>query len=143
MSERSNEHPSQETLRITMEQIRGMVDANTIVGQPIQCDGATVIPISKVSFGFASGGSDLPTKVAKDMFGGGGGAGVNITPVAFLVITPGDVKLLQLTVNAATPNAIINMVPDVMDKITGFLAGKQEKKATAEPTVEVIEKTED
>jgi sporulation protein YtfJ len=125
----SKEHPSQETLRITMEQIRGMVDANTIVGQPISCEnGTTVIPISKVSFGFASGGSDLPTKVAKDMFGGGGGAGVSITPIAFLVIMPNDVKLLQLSVNAATPNAIINMVPDVMDKITGFLAGKQSKK---------------
>ena len=140
MSERSKEHPSQETLRITMEQIRGMVDANTIVGQPIQCEGGTtVIPISKVSFGFASGGSDLPTKVAKDMFGGGGGAGVNITPVAFLVIMPGDVKLLQLSVNASTPNAIINMVPDVMDKITGFLAGKQSKKDDAAPVVEVVE----
>ena len=140
MSERSKEHPSQETMRITMEQIRGMVDANTIIGQPITCEnGTTVIPISKVSFGFASGGSDLPTKVAKDMFGGGGGAGVTITPVAFLVIMPGDVKLLQLSVNAATPNAIINMVPDVMDKITGFLAGKQAKKDSAEPKVEVVE----
>ena len=138
MSERSKEHPSQETMRITMEQIRGMVDANTIVGQPIQCEnGTTVIPISKVSFGFASGGSDLPTKVAKDMFGGGGGAGVSITPLAFLVIMPNDVKLLQLSVNAATPNAIINMVPDVMDKITGFLAGKQSKKEAEaqEPTI--------
>lgn len=129
MSERSKEHPAQETLRVTMDEIRGMVDANTIIGQPIQCEnGTTVIPISKVSFGFASGGSDLPTKVAKDMFGGGGGAGVSITPVAFLVIMPNDVKLLQLSVNAATPNAIINMVPDVMDKITGFLAGRQAKK---------------
>jgi len=132
MSERSKEHPSQETLRITMEQIRGMVDANTIVGQPISCEnGTTVIPISKVSFGFASGGSDLPTKVAKDMFGGGGGAGVTITPIAFLVIMPNDVKLMQLSVNAATPNAIINMVPDIMDKVTGFLAGKQQKKEEA------------
>lgn len=132
MSERSNEHPVQETMRVTMEQIRGMVDANTIIGQPIQCEnGTTVIPISKVSFGFASGGSDLPTKVAKDMFGGGGGAGVTISPIAFLVIMPNDVKLLQLSVNASTPNAIINMVPDVMDKVTGFLAGRQDKKAAA------------
>ena len=129
MSERSSEHKVQETLRVTMDEIRGMVDANTIVGKPITCEnGSTVIPISKVSFGFASGGSDLPTKVVKETFGGGGGAGVTITPVAFLVIMPNDVKLLQLSVNAATPNAIINMVPDVMDKITGFIAGKQEKK---------------
>ncbi len=121
-----------------MEQIRGMVDANTIVGQPIACaNDTTVIPISKVSFGFASGGSDLPTKVAKDMFGGGGGAGVTITPVAFLVIMPNDVKLMQLTVNASTPNAIVNMVPDIMDKLTGFLGGKQEKKQ--EGKVEIVE----
>ena len=138
MSERSNEHPVQETMRVTMEQIRGMVDANTIIGQPIQCEnGTTVIPISKVSFGFASGGSDLPTKVAKDMFGGGGGAGVTISPIAFLVIMPNDVKLLQLSVNASTPNAIINMVPDVMDKVTGFLAGRQEKKTAAAETAVV------
>ncbi len=132
MSERNNEHPVQETLRVTMDEIRGMVDANTIIGRPIQCSNdTTVIPISKVSFGFASGGSDLPTKVAKDMFGGGGGAGVSISPIAFLVIMPNDVKLLQLSVNASTPNAIVNMVPDVMDKVTGFLSERQEKKAKA------------
>ena len=70
------------------------------------------------------------------MFGGGGGAGVTITPIAFLVIMPNDVKLLQLSVNASTPNAIVNMVPDVMDKLTGFLAGRQAKN---EGTVEVVE----
>lgn len=139
MSDRSKEHPVQETLRVTMDEIRGMVDANTIVGQPISCEnGTTVIPISKVSFGFASGGSDLPTKVAKDMFGGGGGAGVTITPIAFLVIMPNDVRLLQLSVNASTPNAIVNMVPDVMDKVTGFLAGRQEKQKNG-GKVEIVE----
>ena len=71
------------------------------------------------------------------MFGGGGGAGVTISPIAFLVIMPNDVKLLQLSVNAATPNAIINMVPDVMDKVTGFLAGRQEKKTAAAETAVV------
>ena len=137
MSERSNEHPVQETLRVTMDEIRSMVDANTIVGKPIECgNGTTVIPISKVSFGFASGGSDLPTKVAKDMFGGGGGAGVTVTPIALLVVMPNDVKLLQLSVNASTPTAIVNMVPDVMDKVTGFLAGRQEKK---KGEVEIVE----
>jgi sporulation protein YtfJ len=137
MSERNNQHPVQETLRVTMDEIRGMVDANTIIGNPIQCgNDTTVIPISKVSFGFASGGSDLPTKVAKDMFGGGGGAGVTISPIAFLVIMPNDVKLLQLSVNASTPNAIVNMVPDVMDKVTGFLAERQEKKAKAAAAAE-------
>lgn len=109
-----------------------MVDANTIIGTPITCEGGTtVIPISKVSFGFASGGSDLPTKVAKDMFGGGGGAGVTVTPVAFLVITGSDVKLMQLSINAKAANAVVNMVPDLMDKLTGFLNQKQQEKLKA------------
>ena len=140
MSERSGQHPVQETLRITMDEIRGMVDANTIIGEPISCDGGTtVIPVSKVSYGFASGGSDLPTKVAKDQFGGGGGAGVSITPVAFLVISPTDVKLLQLSVNAATPNAVINMVPDLMDKLTNLLNKKQKDKMQATGEVTIVD----
>ena len=140
MSERNGEHPVQETMRITMEEIRGMVDANTIIGEPISCDGGTtVIPVSKVSYGFASGGSDLPTKVAKDQFGGGGGAGVSITPVAFLVITPNDVKLMQLSVNASAPNAVINMMPDLMDKLTNLLNKKQQDKMQATGEVTIVE----
>ncbi len=133
MSDRQNgQHPVQDTVRVTMEEIRSMVDANTIIGTPITCEGGTtVIPISKVSFGFASGGSDLPTKVAKDMFGGGGGAGVTVTPVAFLVITGSDVKLMQLSINAKAANAVVNMVPDLMDKLTGFLNQKQQEKLKA------------
>ncbi len=141
MSERNEgQHPVQETLRITMEEIRGMVDANTIIGEPISCnDGTTVIPVSKVSYGFASGGSDLPTKVAKEQFGGGGGAGVSITPIAFLVITKNDVKLLQLSVNASTPNAVINMVPDLMDKLTNLLNKKQQDKMDAVGEVKIVD----
>ena len=85
----------------------------------------------RLIFGFASGGSDLPTKVAKDMFGGGGGAGVTVTPVAFLVITGSDVKLMQLSINAKAANAVVNMVPDLMDKLTGFLNQKQQEKLKA------------
>ena len=140
MSERNGQHPVQETMRITMDEIRGMVDANTIIGEPISCNGGTtVIPVSKVSYGFASGGSDLPTKVAKDQFGGGGGAGVTITPVAFLVITPTDVKLMQLSVNASTPNAVINMVPDLVDKLSALLNKKQQDKMQATGEVSIVE----
>ena len=130
MSERQNgQHPVQETMRVTMEEIRSMVDANTIIVTPISCDGGTtVIPVSKISFGFASGGSDLPTKVAKDMFGGGGGAGVTVTPVGFLVISGTDVKLMQLSINANPTNAVVNMVPDLVDKLTAFLTKKQEDR---------------
>ena len=90
---------------ITMDKLREMVDVNTIVGEPIELkDGTTIIPISKVSFGFASGGSDLPVKTEKDMFGGGAGAGVSIQPLAFLVVYKGEAKLMQMSVNASTPN---------------------------------------
>lgn len=120
MNER--EHPIQGLMGVTMEKIREMVDVNTIIGEPITCgDGVTILPVSKVSYGFASGGSDLPAKVEKDLFGGGSGAGISIHPVAFLVIANGDVKLLQLTVDASTPNALINLVPDLMDKVSSYM----------------------
>ena len=126
-------HPINGLMGVTMEKIREMVDVNTIVGTPITCaDGATIIPISKVSYGFASGGSDLPSKVEKELFGGGSGAGISIQPVAFLVILNGEVKLLQLSIDASTPNALINMVPDVMEKISGYMSSRNEKNAKAE-----------
>ena len=113
-----------------MEKIREMVDVNTIIGDPINTpDGTTIIPISKVSFGFASGGSDLPNKQTKDLFGGGAGAGVTIQPLAFLVVKGSDVKLLQMTVNADAANGIINMVPDVVDKIGGIINDRKKNKA--------------
>ena len=83
------EHPIQNLMNVTMDKIRQMVDSNTIVGKPITTDdGTTILPVSKVSFGFASAGTDFDGKNAanKDLFGGGSGAGVNIQPVAFLVV---------------------------------------------------------
>lgn len=129
----NTEHPINDLMGVTMEKIREMVDVNTIVGTPITCaDGATIIPISKVSYGFASGGSDLPAKVEKELFGGGSGAGISIQPVAFLVILNGEVKLLQLSIDASTPNALINLVPDVMEKISGFMSSRNEKNPKTE-----------
>ncbi len=110
-----------------MEKIKEMVDCQTIIGNPITvADGTTIIPVSKVSFGFASGGSDLPTKNVKDLFGGGSGAGITISPIAFIAISNGEVKLLQLSMNASKENAIVNLVPEVIDKITDFLNKKKE-----------------
>ena len=129
----NTEHPINDLMGVTMEKIREMVDVNTIVGTPITCaDGATIIPISKVSYGFASGGSDLPAKVEEDLFGGGSGAGISIQPVAFLVILNGEVKLMQLSIDASTPNALINLVPDVMEKISGFMSSRNGKNPKAE-----------
>ena len=128
-----NEHPIHDLMGVTMEKIREMVDVNNIIGDPITCaDGTTILAISKVSYGFASGGSDLPSKVEKDLFGGGSGAGITISPVAFLVIIGGEVKLMQLSIDATAPNALINMVPDVVDKISGLLSKNGKEKADKE-----------
>ncbi len=124
------EHPIQGLIGTAMEKIKEMVDVDTIIGDPITTsDGTTIIPVSKVSFGFASGGSDIPSaKTTKDLFGGGSGAGITISPIAFIVIANGDVKLLQMSMNANSSNAIINMVPEVVDKITSLFGKKKDKE---------------
>lgn len=126
------EHPIKSLMDITMEKIRQMVDSNTIIGNPITMpDGTTVLPVSKVTFGFASGGSDLPTKNAKDLFGGGSGAGVTISPVAFLVIQPGgNVRLMQLSDTSNNIDRALGLMPEMMDKITALV--KKDQKETGE-----------
>ncbi|MBQ9375775.1 MAG: GerW family sporulation protein [Ruminococcus sp.] len=120
-------------VKTAMEKVHEMVDCETIVGKPIvTADGTTIIPISKVSFGFASGGSDLPTKSTKDQFGGGSGAGITISPVAFIAISNGETKLLQMTTNTPYENAVVNVVPDVVDKIIDFVDKKTTKDETDE-----------
>ena len=110
-----------------MQKIREMVDVNTIVGQPIvTADGITLIPVSKVSFGFASGGSDFQTKhqqpASPNSFGGGSGAGVNISPVAFLVVKDGTIKLLNVAPPAnTTVDRLVELVPEVIDKVSDLL----------------------
>ena len=122
-----------ELMRSTMEKIHEMVDTNAIVGQPITTpDGVTLIPISKVSFGFGSGGGDYG-KAQPHQFGGGGGAGVKIDPVAFLVIKDGVTRVLPVAVPPATAvDRVIEMAPDLMDKAERFLDKRQaEKEAQA------------
>ncbi len=127
-------HPINDLLSTTMEKIRTMVDANTIIGQPIQAEGVTLIPVSKLSFGFASGGSDFTTKNQKpatpNTFGGGTGAGAKLEPLAFLVVKGDSVRLLSVAPPPATTvDRVIDMVPEVVDKVTGFIEKQQEKKA--------------
>lgn len=99
--------------------MRQLVDVSTIVGEPIVLsDDITVIPVSKVTYGFASGGSDFPSKNNTQLFGGGGGAGITINPVAFLVLKNGEVTLKHITANDNAAERIVNMVPDVIDKFT-------------------------
>ena len=114
---------------ISMEKIREMVDVNTIIGDPISAaEGTTIIPVSKVSFGFASGGSDLPGQAA-EKFGGGAGAGVTVKPVAFIVIkADGDVRLMELGAKSSPVEGIVDAIPGVIEKIKGMVADKKSKK---------------
>lgn len=121
------ENKVQGLLGSSLEKIKEMVDANTVVGTPITSpDGTLLIPVSKISYGFASGGSDLPTKANNGLFGGGSGAGINITPIAFLVIAGGEVKLLQLTAKPDSKDKLVDMVPGLVDKV-GSLFHKEKK----------------
>jgi len=106
-----------------------MIDANTIVGDPITtADGITLIPVSKVAFGFAGGGTDFSGKQeSKTGFGGGTGAGVNITPVAFVVAKGSDVSLIYITPPVmSTVDRIIDTVPGLIDKVTDFIGSEKE-----------------
>ncbi|QEY34023.1 sporulation protein YtfJ [Caproiciproducens galactitolivorans] len=123
-----SEHPIEGMMNTTLEKIKQMVDINSIVGDPITSpDGSIIIPISKISYGFASGGSDFPTKTQseKTFFGGGTGAGVSISPVAFITICNGEVKMLQIDPYNNTADRIIGMFPEVMDKIGGMFGSKK------------------
>ena len=127
-----NNHPINEVLQTTMSKIREMVDVSTVIGDPMTlADGTTLIPVSRVTYGFATGGSDLPTKGNQELFGGGGGAGINIIPIAFLVVSKGDVRVLPLVAVPDTLNQVVNMVPDVVNKVgdivSNLTADKEEK----------------
>ena len=113
-----------------MQKVKEMIDANTIIGEPVMtADGITLIPVSKVSFGFAGGGTDFAKKPdPQSGFGGGIGAGVKIEPVAFIIANGENVKLLHITPPAAnTVDRIIETVPDIVDKVTGFFGKEKEK----------------
>jgi sporulation protein YtfJ len=126
-------HQIGEIMGVTMDKIKEMIDVNTIVGDPIRTpEGITIIPISKVSVGFASGGSDFVSKNqsgSKNPFGGGSGAGLNIAPVAFLVVNKDRVRLLPVAPPpAGTVERVVEMVPDLVDKVTSFVDQKKGEK---------------
>lgn len=129
-------HPLPNMLETTMAKIREMVDVNSVIGDPIIADGVTIIPVSKVSFGMGGGGSDFVSKNASaaNPFGGGAGAGVSITPIAFLIIKEGNVRMLPVAMPAnTTVDRVVEMVPDFVDKFSAFV---ESKKASAEDAKE-------
>ena len=125
-----NEHPIEGLMDVTLEKIKSMVDSNTIIGNPITMpDGTLILPVSKVSFGFATGGSDFPSKTSKQLFGGGGGAGVSISPIAFLVVRGNSVRMLQLADTSNSVDRAIGLMPEMVDKVAD-LFGKNKKNDT-------------
>ena len=129
------EHTIQGFMGVTMDKVREMVDANTVIGDPVRTDDGTVIlPVSKITFGFASGGSDFEGKNAanKELFGGGGGAGVSVIPVAFLVIQNGNVRTIQLSGGNNTMDRALTMLPELVDRLSDLInSGKKDDKTKA------------
>jgi sporulation protein YtfJ len=111
----------------TIAKIREMVDVNSVIGNPITTpDGVTIIPVSKVSVGFGGGGSDYTKN--NDAFGGGAGGGVKVTPICFLIVQGGNVRMMPVPVAAnTTADRLVEMVPDTLDKITAFIDSRTAK----------------
>ena len=131
-------------LGVTMDKIKEMVDVNTVIGDPIPTqDGTTVIPISRVSYGFVSGGTDLPSKAQpnKGLFAGGSGAGITITPIAFLAVKNGSVRILQIEPYFSPVDRALEKIPDVMDKLNALVQnfrGEQPSQEEPQPQGEEI-----
>ena len=109
----------------TMDKLRTMVDADIITGTPITIGELTMIPVSKVAFGLATGGSDFPTKSGNQLFGGGGGAGVTVSPIAFMVIKGDDVKMLPVYNELTTVEKVVTMAPEIIDKAKELFPKKE------------------
>lgn len=124
-------------LGVSMDKIKEMVDVNTVIGETIHTpDGTMLIPVSKVSYGFASGGSNLPSKSQSELFGGGSGAGINITPVAFIVVSASGVQVLPIVSKPDSSDKIVTLVPEMFDKITALFQKKKKKEDGSETAAE-------
>ena len=117
-------------LENTIAKIREMVDVNSVIGKPITTpDGVTIIPVSKVSVGFGGGGSDFASKASENPFGGGVGGGVKVSPIAFLIVKDGNVRMMPVAAPASTTaDRIVEMVPDTLDKIAAFIDSRTAPK---------------
>lgn len=132
----AEQHPIQGLMYTAMQSIRDMIDVNTIVGDPVETtDGTVIIPISKVGLGFGVGGSDYASKNTKpdsqnqNLFGGGAGGGVSITPVAFMVVGKGQIRLMPVNPENNIYDRILDMVPVAIDKIAELKDNHKAKKA--------------
>ena len=129
-------HPVSELMTETIQKIKEAVDANTVMGEPITAGEVTLIPVSKISLGFGTGGSEMagnaPKGCGENPFGGGGGAGLKVVPVCFLVITGTTVRVLPVEAAPETSlDRIVDMIPDVVSKLTSLAEEKKAKKQDA------------
>lgn len=135
-----NKHPLNDLMAETIQKIRETVDANTVVGTPIVAGEVTLIPVSKLSFGFGTGGSEFPAKAAStapNPFGGGGGAGVKVTPVCFLVVSGTSVRVLPMDGESdGGIERVLDMVPDLVAKLTAWLEQRKAKAAAKDEAEE-------
>ena len=122
------ETPVNKIMESTLQKMREMVDVSTIIGEPIVTGDTTLIPVSKVSYGFTTGGTDLPSKQNKELFGGAGGGGISITPVAFIVIQDTKVRLMQIDNYTTSADRAISMIPELIDKVSELIADKTDDK---------------
>lgn len=123
------ETPVNKIMENTLEKMRQMVDTSTIIGEPMVTGTTTLIPVSKVSYGFTSGGTDLPSKQNQELFGGGGGGGITITPVAFIVIENGKCRMMQINNYTSSADRAIAMIPELVDKLTELITAKKDEEA--------------
>jgi len=127
---------------VSLKNLKGLADSNTVIGDPINLpNGVTIIPVSKVSFGFGSGGSDYPNKSngTQELFGGGVGGGVTVQPLAFIVTTANDVKIMELPTSSNSGDKVVNMVPGIIDKITEFITKNKKKDDEPEDKLAEVE----
>lgn len=130
-----SERPIDNLLDTTMQKIKEMVNSETIIGKAINLpNGAVAIPVSKVTYGFGCGGSEMSSKKQddKNLFGGGSGAGVTLSPVGFLTMVDGKVELLRVEPSNNTLDRIIDMVPGAIDKIGSMIKKKDKNKDKTE-----------
>lgn len=124
----------------SMEKIKQMVDVNTVLGDPITTpEGTTVIPVSRVSYGFGCGGSDMPSKAqpSAGLFAGGSGAGITVVPIAFLTISHGNVRVIQIEPYMSPVDRALEKIPELVDKITALLGkSKEPETSDKEPSQE-------
>lgn len=113
---------------VTMEKLRAMVDADVITGTPIEVGNITLIPVSRVSFGLATGGSEFPSKTQGQLFGGGGGAGVTVVPIAFMVISGDNVKMMPVYNEVSSIEKAITMAPELIEKAKELFPKKENKE---------------